>query len=118
MGHLGILLFPSPIQHRVSEVGASLAEAAAQAGHAVTIFFLGDGVYHTSRAILEAGRDTVVTRFAHLPGPVRLINCSTCAHFRGLADDDLIPNATNGTLEDLAELLTTVDRFVPLTQEA
>lgn len=117
MGNLGILLFPSPIQHRISEVGAGLAEAAAAVGHAVTIFFLGDGVYHTSRAILDAGSETIVTRFAHLPPLVRLINCSTCAHFRGLADDALIPNATNGTLEDLAELLATADRFVPLTQE-
>lgn len=118
MGHLGILVFPSPIQHRVSEVGIRLAEAAAQVGHTVTVFFLGDGVYHTSRAILESGPETIVTRFAQLPPSVRLINCSTCSRFRGLPDEALIPNATNGTLADLAELLATADRFVPLTQEA
>lgn len=117
MGRLGVLVFPSPIQHRLSEVGVGLAEAAAKAGHSVTVFFLGDGVYHTSRAILDSGQESVVTRFARLPREVRLLNCSTCARFRGLRDDDLIPNATNGTLEDLAELLATVDRFVPLTEE-
>jgi len=117
MGTLGILVFPSPIQHRLPAIGLGLARSASQLGHQVTVFFLGDGVYCTSRALQAAGSDSVVTHYAQLPRSVALINCSTCARFRGLADGDLIPNARNGTLEDLADLLTGADRFIALTQE-
>ncbi len=117
MGTLGILVFPSPIQHRLPAIGWGVAQSAAQLGHRVTVFFLGDGVYCTSRALLAAGPPSVVADYAARPRSVALINCSTCARFRGLADEDLIPNARNGTLEDLADLLTGADRFIALTQE-
>lgn len=117
MGTLGVLVFPSPVQHRLPAVGVGLAASAAELGHEVTVFFLGDGVYCTSRAHLEAGADSVVTQFARLPRSVTLINCATCARFRGLSDGALIPNARNGTLEDLSDLLARSDRFVSLTQE-
>ena len=117
MGHLGILLFVSPIQHRSPEIAAGLARAAAEGGHSTTIFFLGDGVYNTSRAMASAELSTVVTRFAELPASVQLINCSTCARFRGLLEGAILPNARNGTLEDLSELLSSADRFLTFAQE-
>jgi len=118
MGHLGILLFASPVQHRMADTAAVLAEAAGRLGHTVTIFFLGDAVYCTSRALAAADAEGAVHRFAGLPPSVALVNCSTCARFRGLDDDALIGNARNGTLEDLVELLGDSDRFLALTGES
>lgn len=117
MSTLGILLFTSPIQHRGSEVAAGLAESAAELGHRVRIFCLGDGVLNTSQRMAEQGPDSVVYRLARLPSSVSLVNCTTCARFRGLGDEALIPNARNGTLEDLVELLGSSDRFLTLSGE-
>lgn len=118
MGHLGILLFASPVQHRMAGTAVDLADAAGRGGHTVTIFLLGDAVYCTSRALAAADAEGVVHRFAGLPPSVSLVNCSTCARFRGLPDDALIGNARNGTLEDLVELLEDSDRFLALTGDA
>ncbi len=116
-GSLGLLLFSSPVQHRTAETVVTLAEAASRSGRRVTIFLLADGVHCTSRAFLDAPEEGVVHRFAQLPADVAVINCATCARFRGLSDDSLIPNARNGTLEDLAELLRSADRFLAFTGE-
>jgi sulfur relay (sulfurtransferase) complex TusBCD TusD component (DsrE family) len=118
MGHLGILLLASPLQHRMAETAASVAEAAGRGGHRVTIFLLGDAVYCSSQRRAEADPEGIVHRFAGLPSSVALINCSTCARFRGLPDDALIGNAHNGTLEDLVELLRSSDRFLALTADS
>ncbi len=118
MGQLGILVFVSPVQHRLTETAAGLAEAAVRAGHSVTVFFLADGVHCTSRDYLDAPEDTVVHRFARLGPKVELVNCGTCARFRGLDDTTLVPNARNGTLEDLVDLLGKSDRFLSFTGEA
>jgi len=118
MGHLGILLFASPVQHRMAETAAALADSAGRLGHTVTIFLLGDAVYCTSRALADASADGVVHRFAVLPSSVALVNCSTCARFRGLDDHALIGNARNGTLEDLVDLWGNSDRFLALTGES
>ncbi|HLY77379.1 MAG TPA: DsrE family protein [Thermoplasmata archaeon] len=118
MGQLGILLFASPVQHRMPATAADLAEAASRGGHVVTVFLLGDAVYCTSRALSEADPDGVAHRFAGLPRSVVLVNCSTCARFRGLRDEGLIDNARNGTLEDLVDLLGSSDRFLALTGDA
>jgi sulfur relay (sulfurtransferase) complex TusBCD TusD component (DsrE family) len=118
MGHLGILLFASPVQHRTAETAAALAEAADRGGHTSTIFLLGDAVYATSRTLADSDAEGVGRRFAGLPRSVALVNCSTCARFRGLADDALIPNARNGTLEDLVDLLGNSDRFLALTGDS
>ena len=118
MGHLGILLFASPVQHRMAETAVSLADSAGRLGHTVTVFLLGDAVYCTSRALAVANAEGVAHRFEGLPSSVALVNCSTCARFRGLGDDALIRNARNGTLEDLVELLGTSDRFLALTGES
>ena len=117
MGHLGILVFVAPVQHRAAETAASLAEAAIRSGHSVTAFFLADGVLCTSRAYLDAPEETVVHRFARLGPRAELVNCGTCARFRGVGDASLVPNARNGTLEDLAELLEKCDRFLSFTGE-
>ena len=117
MGHLGILDFVYPVQHRAADVAASLAEAAVRAGHSVTLFFLADGVHCTSRAFLDAPEETVVHRFSRLGPHAALVNCGTCARFRGMDDAALVPNARNGTLEDLAELLAGCDRFLSFTGE-
>jgi sulfur relay (sulfurtransferase) complex TusBCD TusD component (DsrE family) len=117
MGELGILLFLSPFQHRAPETAARLARAAVREGHRATVFFLGDGVYNTSRALAEASPESVVRRFADLPTEVRLINCTTCARARGLTDEALVPHAQNGTLEDLSDLLLSADRFLTFAQE-
>ncbi len=117
MGHLGLLVFSSPVQHRAPAIAAGLAEAAVAEGHSATVFFLGDGVYATSRALGQADPDGVVARLARLGSAVRLVNCATCARFRGLGDHDLLPNARNGTLEDLVDLLAQADRFLALDRE-
>ncbi len=117
MGRLGILLFASPVQHRSAETAVGVAGAAAHRGHRVTVFLLADAVYCSSRALLSAPEESVVHRFARLPSSVELINCSTCARFRGLNDEALVPNARNGTLEDLVDLLGSSDRFLALTGE-
>ncbi len=118
MGRLGLLLLCSPVQHRSVETAVGLAEAAARLGHSVSLFFLGDAVYATSRALLSAPDETVVHRIAKLPPSVERVNCSTCARFRGLGDGALIPRARNGTLEDLVEILDTSDTFLSFTEEA
>jgi sulfur relay (sulfurtransferase) complex TusBCD TusD component (DsrE family) len=118
MGHLGILLFASPVQHRMAETAVGLANAAGLGGHRVTVFLLWDAVYCTSRTLAEADAEGVVHRFATLPPSVGLVNCSTCARFRGLDDDGIIENARNGTLEDLVELFGSSDRFLALTGDA
>lgn len=118
MGRLGLLLFSSPVQHRSVDTVVALAEAAARLGHSVSLFFLADAVYATSRALLSAPEETVVHRIARLPSSVELLNCSTCARFRGLGDGDLIPNARNGTLEDLVGILDRSDKFLAFTGEA
>lgn len=115
MGLLGILLFASPVQHRVAETALGLADSAAKDGQRTTVFLLGDAVYCSSRAIAEADPEGVAARFAALPESVDLVNCSTCARFRGLRDETLVRNARNGTLEDLVELLDQSDRFLALT---
>ncbi len=116
-GHLGILLFTSPVQHRSVETAVSLAEAATAQGHRVTLFLLADAVYCSSRALLGAPEESVLHRIARLPSAAELVNCGTCARFRGLDDGALIPNARNGTLEDLTELLRSADRFLAFTGE-
>ncbi len=117
MGHLGLLLFSSPVQHRSVETAVGLAEATSRLGHRVSLFFLADAVYATSRALLSAPEETVVHRLAKLPPAVELINCSTCARFRGLGDGDLLPHARNGTLEDLVELMEGCEPFLAFTGE-
>lgn len=117
MGQLGILVFSSPVQHRAPGVAAGLAEAAVALGHAATVFCLGDGVLLSSRSIAQNDSEGPGARLARLSKGVELVNCSTCAKFRGLGDLDLIPNARNGTLEDLVELLDRSDRFVALDRE-
>ena len=117
MGHLGMLVFVSPVQHRVPETAVALAESAVRSGHSVRVFFLADGVQCTSRAYLSAPEETVVHRFARLGPRAELVNCGTCARFRGLDDTTLIPNARNGTLEDLVDLLGKSDRFLSFTGE-
>ena len=117
MGELGILLFLSPFQHRAPESAVRLAQAAVHEGQRVSFFFLGDGVYNTSRALAEASPDSVVQRFAALPPEVQLTNCSTCARARGLTDETIVPRARNGTLEDLSDLLLSADRFLTFAQE-
>jgi sulfur relay (sulfurtransferase) complex TusBCD TusD component (DsrE family) len=118
MGHLGILLFASPVQHRMAGTAVGLADSAGRHGHTVTVFFLGDAVFCTSRALAAADAEGVAHRFAGLPSSVALLNCSTCARFRGLHDGALIGNARNATLEDLVELLGNSDRFLALTGES
>lgn len=117
MGHLGFLVFVSPVQHRSVDTAASLSESALRAGHRVSLFFLADGVHCTNRSYLDAPEATVVHRFARLGPQAELINCGTCARFRGLGDASLLPNARNGTLEELVELLERADRFVAFTGE-
>ncbi len=117
MGRLGLLVFASPVQHRTPAIAAGLAEAAAAEGHVTTVFCLGDGVLVTSRVIAESDAEGPGARFARLAPGVSLVNCSTCAKFRGLGDGDLISNARNGTLEDLVDLLHRSDRFVALDRE-
>ncbi len=117
MGRLGILVFSSPVQHRAPGIAAGLAEAAVAQGHAATVFCLGDGVLLTSRGIAQNDPEGPGARLARHPTSVELVNCSTCAKFRGLGDADLIPNARNGTLEDLVELLDRSDRFIALDRE-
>ena len=117
MGRLGMLLFASPVQHRIVETAVDLAAAAARQGHSVTMFLLADGVYCSSRALLSAPEESVLHRIAGLPASVELVNCGTCARFRGLDEDALLPHARNGTLEDLVDLLSDCDRFLGLTGE-
>ncbi len=117
MGRLGILVFSSPVQHRAPSVAVGLAEAAVAQGHAATIFCLGDGVLLSSRGIAQNDPEGPGARLARLSASAEVVNCSTCAKFRGLGDLDLIPNARNGTLEDLVELLDRSDRFVALDRE-
>lgn len=117
MAHLGILVFVSPVQHRVAETAVGIAEATLRAGHSVTAYFLADGVHCTNRAYLAAPEETVVHRFARLGARADLVNCGTCARFRGLDDRALVPNARNGTLEDLADLLGKSDRLLTFTGE-
>ncbi len=116
-GHLGLLIFTSPVQHRAAETAVSLAEAATRTGRRVTVFLLADGVYCASRALLKAPEEGVVGRFARLPPSAEVVSCSTCARFRGLDDTALIANARSGTLEDLSELLRSADRFLSFTEE-
>lgn len=117
MGRLGLLVFVSPVQHRSADTAAAVAESATRSGHSVSIFFLADGVHCTNRAYLGAPEATAVRRFARLGPNAELVNCGTCARFRGLDDASLLPNARSGTLEDLAELLATTDRFLAFTGE-
>ncbi len=117
MGRLGILLFTSPVQHRASETVYGIAAAAADAGHDVGVFCLGDGVYNTSRAIAAASEESPVRRLASLGGRIGLVSCTTCARFRGLTEPDLIANARLGTLEDLTDLLARADRFLTFSAE-
>jgi sulfur relay (sulfurtransferase) complex TusBCD TusD component (DsrE family) len=118
MGHLGVLLFASPVQHRSAATALEIAGAAAGSGHTVSIFLLADAVYCSSRALATSDSEGVVAGFADLPPSVSILNCSTCARFRGLGDDALIGNARNGTLEDLVELLGACDRFLALTGDS
>lgn len=118
MSTLGILLFTSPVQHRASDTAAGIAAAAIDLGHEVEIFCLGDGVYNASRRLLLPGERSAVAAFADLGARLRLVNCSTCARFRGVDDASLLPNARNGTLEDLSELLRRADRFLTFSAEA
>lgn len=118
MGTLALLLFSSPIQHRGPETAVTIAEAAAAEGHSVSVYLLADGVYCTSRALLDAPEPTVVHRFRALPRSVELVNCVTCARFRGLGDGALLENARNGTLEDLVERITSADAFLAFTGES
>ncbi len=112
MGHLGVLVFSSPLQRRSATMAAETIEAAVRLGHSVSAFFLADGVYCTSRAHLAAPEETVVHRLARLPSSVALVNCGTCARFRGLDDTTVLPNARNGSLEDLVDSLGGTDRFL------
>jgi sulfur relay (sulfurtransferase) complex TusBCD TusD component (DsrE family) len=119
MGHLGILLFASPIQHRSTDTAIALAEAASRQGHRVTVFLLADAVYCSSRALLTAPEEGAVHRLSRLPASADVVNCSTCARFRGLGDESsIISNARNGTLEDLVELVRSADRFLAFTGES
>jgi len=117
VAHLGLLLFVSPIQHRAPVLASIFARAASAEGHRVTFFLLGDGVYNSSRALAESSPENPVRLLAELPDSVTMINCSTCARFRGLEDADLLPRARNGTLEDLTDLLEQTDRFLTFAQE-
>lgn len=117
MGRLGLLVVASPLQHRAPAIAAGLAEAAVAQGHAATVFFLGDGVLTSRRAVAAADASGPSARLARLGTAVELINCSTCAMLRGVTEADLVANARNGTLEDLVELLERADRFLPLGQE-
>lgn len=118
MGHLGLLLFVSPVQHRAADTVVDLAETAAAAGHSVSVFLLGDGVYLASRSLLTAPEEGAVHRLARLGDRVEVVSCSTCARFRGLREDDLVPNARSGTLEDLVDLFGSADRLLSFTGES
>ena len=109
-----LLLFSSPVQHREAEHVLEKARTLSAAGHTVSIFLLGDGVYNASARLAEPGGAEVVAGFAGLTG-VRLEGCSTCSAMRGV--HTAIPGAKIGGLEDLVDAIENADAVFNYTAE-
>jgi sulfur relay (sulfurtransferase) complex TusBCD TusD component (DsrE family) len=112
--HCLILLFSSPIQHREAEHVLEKARTLSAAGHTVTIFLLGDGVYNASAQLAKPGGAEVVAGFAGLNG-VRITGCSTCFAMRSVNAE--IPGAKIGGLEDLVDEIESADAVLNYTAE-
>ncbi|MEM3670605.1 MAG: DsrE family protein [Thermoprotei archaeon] len=109
-----ILLFTSPVQHRNAEKALSLAKAFSEAGDAVKVFLLGDGVYNGSNLFLSRFPDSAAGQLTELPS-VNVAACTTCVKTRCV---DLSPKVFEGGLEDLCEYVEQSEITISLTSEA
>jgi tRNA 2-thiouridine synthesizing protein D len=117
MAKLGLLLTSGPFQFESWDTAASIAEAAVERGHEVSIFLYLDGVYNpikhqTFPDLNQMPKD----RFAALVGKgATIIACGICVNARGLEKGkDYITGVRVGGLPDFAEIVGEVDRLVTL----
>ncbi len=117
MVRLGILVTASPLQFENWETAVSLAEAALDRGHHVTLCLAVDGVYAPVRKPSEAATIGVAhARVARLlERGARVLVCGTAAQHRGLGWASYgVAGVTVGGLPDFAMLLGELDRLVSL----
>ncbi len=114
MVHCLIILFSSPVQHREAEYAVRKAKMLRGAGHTVSMFLLGDGVYSASKPPSLKGGADVVADMAGL-GDVGIVACSTCSAIRGVVT--VISNAKIGGLEDIVQEIEAADMIFNYTAE-
>lgn len=110
-----VLIFSSPVQHKNTEHALEVIRLLVEQGGNVSVFLLGDGVYNSLRKIAVSGVDNAASSLSQLG--VTVVNCSTCARLRGIAEGDLIAGAKNGSLDDLVEFVEGADVVLSFTEE-
>jgi len=117
MAKLGILLTSGPFQFQNSDSAVSIAEAALDKGHDVSIFLYLDGVYNPIKYQTFPDLDVLPKdRFAALAARgVTIIACGICVNARGLQKGkDYVEGIRVGGLPDFAEIVGEVDRLISL----
>lgn len=108
-GTIGILLMAPPA-HAVSRAALALAEAALEAGHAVELFLMEDGLYH---ALPTGYRDDPAARLERLAARgMKVAACTYNATVRGLGRGRATPVVELAGQEELARLVENCDRFL------
>ena|ERR1035437_9609786 len=117
MVKLGLLLTSGPFQFENWDTAASIAEAALERGHEVSIFLYLDGVYNPIKYQTFPDLNAMPKdRFAALVGQgAQIIACGLCVNARGLEKGkDYIDGVKVGGLPDFAEVVGEVDRLITL----
>jgi uncharacterized protein involved in oxidation of intracellular sulfur len=93
--------------------GLRLAHALLKRDSEVTVFLLGDAV-----AGAKAGQKTPdgfynIERMLHrVTSKGRLLLCGTCMDARGITADEIVPDASRSTMDELAEATANADQVL------
>jgi tRNA 2-thiouridine synthesizing protein D len=110
---IGIMLLTGPYQQEGADSAYHFASAALARGHEVLgIFLYTDAVNNVNARIDSPGSRNLAKMFSELGATVRIVACGTCAKFRGVTKDMLVPNSALGGMGALVKMITDCDRFV------
>ncbi len=109
MGKLLIILFSPPLQSENTDTVCTLANAAVEEGHKVTVFFDVEAIYN-----LLDGESTQKAKIADLiKKGAKVLLCRESARIRGIdAKSGFIEGVVESSLGKLAELMEEQDRII------
>ena len=111
MGRLTLVLFSSPEGGEAGTLALNLLRAARNLGHDVSVFALGDGIYHAlepGKGQEELDNHGVLHRMRHMmqmemdsPHPIQFEICAHSAQERGIVPEEMMPGVKMSSTSQL-----------------
>jgi tRNA 2-thiouridine synthesizing protein D len=106
-----------PYSQQDLDTAIKIADAALEKGHEVTIFLFSDAILAANFKVKPVRSDRNIPEILETmiaEKGLKVDICGICMDYRGITEDMIIEGSAPSGLPELAELISTSDRFISL----